>query len=77
MRKSIQRRQLLKASAASLPALPGLASAQSWPVKPIRLLAPFSPGGLINTMGALDESAFGAREAKWKRVASFANITLG
>lgn len=61
MPKNIQRRQLLKATGAALlavpgPALlavPGFASAQSWPVKPIRLLVPFPPGGLIDTMARL------------------------
>ncbi len=53
MPKNIQRRQLLKATGAALLAVPGFASAQSWPVKPIRLLVPFPPGGLIDTMARL------------------------
>ncbi|MES2383967.1 MAG: tripartite tricarboxylate transporter substrate binding protein [Pseudomonadota bacterium] len=49
---AITRRHCLAAGAVAL-ALPGLVSAQAWPAKPIRLIVPFPPGGLIDNMARL------------------------
>ena len=48
-----QRRQVLKTSAAALLVAPCFASAQTFPVKPIKLIVPFPPGGLIDSMARL------------------------
>lgn len=49
---AITRRHCLAAGAVAL-ALPSLVSAQAWPAKPIRLVVPFPPGGLIDNMARL------------------------
>src|ERR1700752_4959791 len=43
----LPRRQFLHwaADAAVLPLLPGIARAQSYPTRPVRVIVPFSPGG--------------------------------
>lgn len=53
LQQLFQRRQLLKAGAAALLGAPGFAIAQNWPAKPVRLVVPFPPGGLVDTMARL------------------------
>ena len=53
MKNHIQRRYFLTGSAAVLLAGPGLVNAQTFPAKPIKLVVPFPPGGLIDTMARL------------------------
>jgi len=49
------RRQWLQlaAGAAALPALPGIASAQSYPARPVTLVAPFPAGGPVDTIARI------------------------
>ena len=53
LQQLFQRRQLLITSAAAMLAAPGFANSQNWPAKPVRLVVPFPPGGLIDTMARL------------------------
>src|ERR1700692_3497442 len=49
------RRQLLHlaAGAAALPAFPGIARAQSYPARPVTLVAPFPAGGPVDTIARI------------------------
>lgn len=49
----IGRRDFLKSGVVGLLAAPGLVSAQTFPARPIKLVVPFPPGGLIDTMARL------------------------
>jgi tripartite-type tricarboxylate transporter receptor subunit TctC len=43
----------LAASAAALPAMPSIASALDYPTRPVRLIAPFPPGGVVDLFSRL------------------------
>src|SRR5262245_44646148 len=51
----LQRRKFLTlaAGAAALPAMPSIALAQAYPNRPVRLVAPFPPGGSIDIAARL------------------------
>jgi tripartite-type tricarboxylate transporter receptor subunit TctC len=51
----LPRRQFvhLAASAATLPVLPWIARAQTYPTRPVRIIAGFPPGGFIDTTARL------------------------
>lgn len=48
-----RRHALLGAVALGLVALPGAAGAQDWPVRPVRVVVPYPPGGGTDTMARL------------------------
>ena len=48
---TFSRRRFLQAGAAALLALPGLANAQAYPARPVRLIIPFPPGGAFDAVG--------------------------
>src|SRR5690349_20889930 len=43
----------LATSAAALPAMPSIASALDYPTRPVRLIAPFPPGGVVDLFSRL------------------------
>jgi len=51
----VSRRRVLKslAGAAALPLVPAIAHAQAWPARPVRLIAPYPPGGVIDLYARL------------------------
>ncbi len=59
MQAKFQRRVILKASVSAVIVAPQLSMAQSWPAKPLRLVVPFPPGGLIDTMARLINTKLG------------------
>lgn len=56
----IQRRILFATMAAGL-ATPGLARAQSWPTRPLRMVVAYPPGGAVDLAGRLIADTLGAR----------------
>ena len=61
--KRLQRRQFLRlaASASALPVMSGVASAQAYPSRPVRLLVGFAPGGGTDVMARLLQPALSER----------------
>ena len=61
--KRLQRRQFLRlaASASALPVMSGVASAQEYPSRPVRLLVGFAPGGGTDVMARLLQPALSER----------------
>ena len=50
----MQRNQFVRVLiASSLFALAGLAQAQAWPTKPVKMIIPFPPGGTLDTVGRM------------------------
>ncbi|MCK8786115.1 tripartite tricarboxylate transporter substrate-binding protein [Roseomonas sp. NAR14] len=56
----IHRRLLLSATAGLL-AAPCLARAQAWPIRPLRMIVAYPPGGAVDLAGRLIAEALGAR----------------
>jgi tripartite-type tricarboxylate transporter receptor subunit TctC len=61
--KRLQRRQFLRlaAGAAALPVMSGVASAQDYPSRPVRLFVGFAPGGGTDVMARLMQPALSER----------------
>jgi tripartite-type tricarboxylate transporter receptor subunit TctC len=57
---ALSRRRLLEASSVAL-ALPGAAGAQAWPAKQIRMIAPYPPGGGVDTVARAFSEKVSAR----------------